>query len=198
MLVIKSVPIQDRPVRLTCTVTRFRYTEFPGWRVVRMRGKFWQFPPLPLSEIPTDLIERTYNDADYMRVMRTNMAVTAAETARSTQAPGAYWSGHSGYVQPRYDTTKVEKHYVKFEHEGVNYRGLLVTCIVDGLPLAYVIVTDKDVDLPTFKKYLFFYPQHVSRHLIIGDKNLLTYMPYRIDKRLVGIHEDKLDIVTSF
>ena len=198
MLHIKPVPVQEEPVWHTFNIRRFTFREVPGWKVVRMCGRFWQFPPIGVENVPLDMIERVINDQEALRPVLHTMGISRSETTRSSQGHGVYWTGQHAFLRQQFPTQHVKTEVVVGELPRGKFRGIKITSLVNGQPCIYVLVTDKDVDLKTFYKYLYFYPKYISRRLFTEKTTASERVPYAIDMRLAPATLDTFQVVESF
>ena len=198
MLHIKHIPVADKAVKHTFNIQRFHVREIPGWRIVRMHGRFWQFPPIADEHVPRDFIERCLNNARDLSPMEHTMAVGKSNATRSSQGAGAYWTGQHGFMRQQHPNAHVNTELVvAILPKGV-FKGIKISCVYDGKPFTYVLVTDKDVDVRTFYKYLYFYPKYISHHSF-GERGWQTdRLPYALDKRLFDSKEEAYAVVETF
>ena len=198
MLHIKHVPVAEKPVKHTFNIKRFSLREIPGWQVVRMCGRFWQFPPIGENNVPKDMIERTISDPEAIKPMVHTMGAGRSTATRTSQGAGVYWTGQNAFVRQQFHHEHVKTELVVAKLPQGEFRGVKITCNVNGHPLVYVLVTDKDVDLKTFYKYLYFYPKYISRRLFTEKTTASERVPYAIDMRLAPATLDTFQVVESF
>lgn len=198
MLHIKHVPVAEKPVKHTFNIKRFSLREIPGWQVVRMCGRFWQFPPIGESNFPRDMIERTISDPEAIKPMVRTMGAGRSTSTRTSQGAGVYWTGQHAFVRQQFHHEHLKTELVVGKLPKGEFRGIKVTCSLNGHILVYLLVTDKLVDERTFYKYLYFYPKYVSRKWF-GEKNyIVERLPYSIDMRLSDATEDSFEVVETF
>lgn len=169
--------------RFTFGIKRFSPKQRPGWRTVRALGQFWRLPP-GLSQYLTDEdVKRLMITCDARQRASFEHVCQATEMRKTCNATerGIYWTGQKAFQVGIEDVpvTVTPWHY---ETEGLVFVGIRVT----AGEYDYLLVTDKDVSMTTFYKYLMFYSRYISMRSLKTDGycNLHNMLPYGRDRRL--------------
>lgn len=146
--------------RFTFGVKRYSLGKRPGWKVVRVAGGFWHLPPGIFNYYSLDQIQTFLNKADWQqRSSFDNIRCNELRKTKDALERGIYWTGqHSFQVGGFQDDCTVEE--IVEEVNGRKYIGIRVSC-PDNPDYGYVLVTDKDVTMATFYKYLLFYSRNI-------------------------------------
>lgn len=173
--------------RYTFKVKRFSLPVHLGWKAVRMWGRVWSLPPGLTRHLEMGYIDRIFKDGDSPQLrdfMRTCGGGYSHPTADATK-PGVYWDGANlFYVGQKCSKPSVTE--VRVVTPQASFIGIEIAVTVGEEELRYQLLTDKDVDLRTFYKYLLFYRHRISIRGVDGAFGKFASMRYGRDKRLEG------------
>lgn len=177
MVAIRSVPHQTG-LRFTFGVKCYGLKDRPGWGVFRVAGLFWTLPPNTLKYLTVEQISQFNKLADYNQRSSFRDVVHCNELRKTKDATGKgiYWTGAKAFqVSDHALPCKVTE--VVGEVNGNKYCGIHVV-FPDDPNQDYLLITDKDVTMATFYKYLLFYTRHITFHPLGVDKPYLRNFPY--------------------
>jgi len=182
--------------RFTFGVKRYHAINRPGWRTVRALGQFWRLPPGVNQYLTDEDIKRLATTCDARQRASFEHVCQAGEMRKTCDATvrGIYWTGQKAF-QVGVDNSPVSVQPVRFTVGEVIYTGIRVT-VQDADNTDYLLVTDKDVSLATFYKYLMFYSRYVSMRSLKteGYCGLHNILPYGRDTRLEKCSIESLNV----
>jgi hypothetical protein len=195
MSIFRTVPHHDGQ-RFTFGIKRYAALHRPGWRTVRALGQFWRLPP-GLSQYLTDedvqRLMTTCDDRQRASFMEVCQAPSQRKTCDAT-AQGIYWTGQKAFqVGMQESAAKVTP--VRLESGETVFVGIRITTDAHD----YLLVTDKDVSMATFYKYLLFYSRYISMRSLNTDgyDRFFSKLPYSRDKRLEKCSIESLSATPS-
>lgn len=182
---LRVVPHQTG-LRYTFSVQRYNVLYRAGWKTYRAYDGIWTLPPDTFKYLSADEIVRMRKRCDSRQGESFHVAcepLSVTKTKDATQR-GVYWTGlkcfHVGYP-----LSTVNASPVTATIGGVLFTGILVRG--KGMhDYEYLLLTDKQVSISTFYKYLLFYRNYISYHPLNGMDSFDHPMPYGRDKRLDG------------
>lgn len=185
MLTTSAVPKAGR--RYTFRIRRYSLLRKLGWVPYRSRGLVFFLPPGTSKYLDSQYIasfvygQPTPEQRDFKSLC---LATAMAETSNAT-LPGVYWDGKNLFsVGNEVDDLKVTP--IAVTASNTEFVGIDVSYSINGELCSYWLLTDRNVDMRTFYKYLLFYKRRVSVKIISGTSRNFTSMPYGKDARLGG------------
>ncbi|ANZ50288.1 hypothetical protein PHOBOS_98 [Erwinia phage vB_EamM_Phobos] len=187
MVTIKNA-VASEGRRYTFKVKCYSLPVHLGWTAARIWGRVWYLPPGLSRHLEANYIDAVFRAGESPQLRDFNR-ICAAYTTRvgTTDATrnGVYWDGKNlFYVGQKYSKPTVKE--VRVETAKGNYIGIDVTVTGENETLRYQLLTDMDVDIRTFYKYLLFYKHRISVRAVVGAFGKFASMPYPRDKRLEG------------
>lgn len=173
--------------RYTFKVKRYSLPVHLGWSAVRMWGRLWNLPPGLTRHLEVEYIDRIFRDGESpeLRNFVSVCALRLSEQTTNATRPGVYWDGANLFSVGQ-KCSKPSVTEVIVETEKQRFIGIEIAVEKNGEELRYQLLTDKDVDLRTFYKYLLFQKHRISVRGVSGAFGNFATMRFGRDKRLEG------------
>ncbi|ANZ48947.1 hypothetical protein HOV30_gp098 [Erwinia phage Derbicus] len=171
--------------RYTFKVKRYSLPVHLGWSAVRMWGRIWNLPPGLTRHLEVEYIDRIFRDGDSSQLRNFISVCALRPTGQSTDAtkPGVYWDGANLFhVGQKCSKPRVTEVYVETAKQ--RFIGIEIALEKDGQEFCYQLLTDKDVDIRTFYKYLLFQKHRISVRGVTGAFGHFASLRFGRDKRL--------------
>ncbi len=186
MVCIKNA-VASEGRRYTFKVKRYSLPVHLGWSAVRLWGRIWNLPPGLTRHLEVEYIDRVFRDGPSPQLRNFESVCALRPTGQTTDAtkPGVYWDGANLFHVGR-KCSKPSVTEVIVETEKQRFIGIEIAVEKDGAELRYQLLTDKDVDIRTFYKYLLFQKHRISVRGVSGAFGNFATMRFGRDKRLEG------------
>lgn len=173
--------------RYTFKIKRYSLPVHLGWTAARIWGRVWYLPPGLSHHLEIDYIDRVFRDGDQSLLRDFERICASPRCWQTTDATkcGVYWDGRNLFSVGQKNSKPIVQ-FVRVETKFAKFIGIDITVEVEGKQLRYQLLTDKDVDLRTFYKYLLFHKHRISVRGVEGAFGKFASMPYARDKRLEG------------
>lgn len=184
MLQIRNATV-SKGQRYTFRVKRYSMLRKMGWTAHRLWGQIFFFPPGTTEYLEDSYIEKMLQSRpcrELREFRQMCQSTSMAETANAT-LPGVYWDGRNLFSVGG-DAEDVTVTPVEIISPKGKFIGVEVDFVSNGSASTYWLVTDCDVDLRTFYKYLLFQKHRISAKIVRGLSRSYDTMPYSRDKRL--------------
>lgn len=171
--------------RYTFRVKRYSMLRKMGWSAHRLWGQIFFFPPGTTDYLEDSFIQKMLENRPCREVREFRLLCQATPMAETTNAtlPGVFWDGRNLFSVGS-DADNVSVTPIEVTSPKGKFIGIEVDFVSNGSNNTYWLVTDCDVDLRTFYKYLLFQKHRISTKIIRGLSQSYATMPYSRDKRL--------------